>query len=271
MKEFSADNGLSVPKGIWYLFYNLMRGIGGMWTSVTSTYWAPKHISDVSGRSPGRLYLDEFLLSQIPTFVHQKEIHMLDIGCGSGYLRDVFEVLGYTGTYTGVDIEKHPKFDITSHGAFQTSFVESPIEKWETTDTFDVICSNTSLEHIDDDTLTVEKCRGWIRDTHTVQIHIVPSFWSLFLYLWHGFRQYTPKRIKGLFSGQPYTVYRLGGVFSFLAHLFLITIPVFFFRKDTLRDSHFYATCIKYCSKLDRVLPVCSPLYVVIIQGEKLP
>ncbi|GAI44862.1 unnamed protein product, partial [marine sediment metagenome] len=126
--------------------------------------------------------------------------------------------------------------------------------------------SNFVLEHVEDDFDVISKCDELIK-RGGIQIHILPSFWSLFLYLWHGYRQYNPKRLKKLFSYRDFEVFRLGGFFSFKLHLFFITIPVLIFHNDKLRNKSFCPGLVRMSSKLDKVLTFLSTFYVVVVKN----
>ena len=75
-------------------------------------FFSPKKIEKEQA-SPGRIYSDQFLYEKlkkiIPQSANQKEISILDIGCGSGYVRKIFFNLGYKLFYNGVDIKKHER------------------------------------------------------------------------------------------------------------------------------------------------------------------
>lgn len=267
MKEISGDKSLSKKDRLFYLAYNLIRGIVGHACWIRSEYWYSKKLED-GKNSPGRKYLNQFLFQEIPKMIPIGEIDVFDIGCGSGYFRDILADLGYKGCYTGLDIYKHKNFDKQGTYPFKSILVESKIEDFETDKKFDLVLSNTALEHIENDALTISKCDYFLKPRGN-QIHIIPSFWSLFLYLWHGYRRYNPKRIKSLFNQKRYKVYRLGGFFSFFLHLFFITIPVFFFRTDKLRDSLWYPRLLEVCNRFDKALPICSYLYVVVVKKDE--
>lgn len=230
-------------------------------------YWRPKKVKETR-KSPGREYSDEFLYQNLPEILPGKEIKMLDIGCGSGHIREIFHDLGYRLFYTGVDIKKHKQFEQFNKYALNSNFIQSAIENFNTKNKYNLVFSNSTLEHIENDTLAISK--AWqLLEKGGIQIHIIPSFWSLFLYLWwHGYRQYNPKRIKNLFNQKDYKIYRFGGLFSFFLHLFFITIPVFLFRTHKLRKSAVYPKLLKVSNTLDKILPICSSLYIVITENE---
>ncbi|MBW1933120.1 MAG: hypothetical protein JRI56_08930 [Deltaproteobacteria bacterium] len=163
----------------------------------------------------------------------------------------------------GVDIYKHIDFDNYTLN-FESNLIESRIEDFEIDKKFDLILSITSLEHIENDVLTVCKCDDILK-TGGIQIYVIPSFWSLFIHLWHGYRQYNPKRIKILFNEKKYKVYRLGGIFSFFLILLFISIPNLLFSR-ILQHSSVYPKLIEKCNRLDKSLPFCSHLYVVVVK-----
>ena len=175
--------------------------------------------------------------------------------------------MGYKGHYTGIDINQHKDFDKESTYPFKSILIESKMEDFESDKKFDLVLSNCALEHIKNDALVISKCDYFLKPGG-IQIHVIPSFWSLFLYLWHGYRQYNPKRIKSLFNQKHYKVYRLGGFFSFFLHLFFITIPVIFFRTNKLIDLSWYPKLIEICNRFDKVLPILSYFYVVVVKKD---
>jgi SAM-dependent methyltransferase len=231
-------------------------------TLVSAEYWHPNRLRDGKS-SPSRKYLDQFLNSELPKIVPIKNINLLDVGCGSGYVRKILADTGFTGEYTGVDLCKHDDFESFDSDSFESNLIESKIEDLNLSKKFDFIVSITALEHIENDVRTVLKCGSLLEDEGT-QMHIVPTSWSRVLYLRHGYRQYDLKRIGLLFRDRVSKIYKLGGLFSFLLHTIFITIPVFIFKTDRMRDLSFYPRLIEICNKLDRCLPVCPALYVII-------
>lgn len=263
MKEISGDVPLSWLLKFKYLAYNLKRGILGMSFGVKTSYWNPTKV-EFSNDSPGRKYINNFLETNFPLLLKEKQISVLDIGCGSGYVRKILAELGYGGNYVGVDVVLD-RFKEDLAPAFKSKLDITPIEEFNSDQKFDLTFSMTSLEHIPDNITAVAKAKEFTKNGG-LQIHIVPSFWALFLYLYHGFRQYTPKYLKELFKDQNFKIYRLGGLFSFLLHFFYITIIERLFRTRRARSLNLYKRLNQISAKLDKFLPFCSSIYVVVIE-----
>jgi len=64
---------------------------------------------------------------------------------------------------------------------------------------FDLIISLASLEYIKDDKKAVSKSFQFLKPSG-VQIHSVPTKSSFLLYLWRGYRQYSPSKLRNLFG-----------------------------------------------------------------------
>jgi SAM-dependent methyltransferase len=229
-------------------------------------YWHPKKIEGTRD-SPGRVYSNRFLYDNLPGLLFKKEIKILDIGCGSGYIRKIFYDLGYKLFYTGVDVEKHKNFGQFDKYAVKSDFIKTKIEDFNTDNKYNLIFSISALEHIKDDGLAIAKARDFL-EKEGIQIHIVPSFWSLFLYLRHGYRRYTLIRLKKIFV-EKFKLYRIGGFFSFFLHLFFITIPEIILKNNKLRESNIYSKFLVITNKFDCTLPILSPIYIIITENEK--
>jgi SAM-dependent methyltransferase len=253
----SGDVKLTVSQKIWWLWINFVAGISGYASGRKAQYWHSKTLHDGS-ESPSRKEINSFLKENIPVLFPQKRISVLDVGCGTGYVYMLFTQLGYSLDYTGLDVQKRTAFD---RNVPEGHFVLSTIENFQTDVRYDLVISNTCLEHVQDDITGVQRALA----LGDVQIHIIPTFWSLPLYLWHGYRQYTPRSLLTLFGTQG-TIYRLGGVFSFLLHFFAVTIPQRVRVPMLLRRYRWYSSVCRAADSLDRLLPWMSVMYVVVIR-----
>lgn len=264
MKEISGDIKLSFKDKIKYLIFNFFRGIWGYRINLETKFWSPKKL-DLNTDSPGRQYLNSFFISELPKFIFSKNISVLDIGCGTGYVRNILEELGYEGEYLGIDVYKDSKFSDHSN-KFKIDFIQKAVEDFETEKRFDLVISNTSFEHILDDVKAGQQAQKFVK-SDSVQIHVVPAFWSLPIYLLHGYRQYNPEMIHKVFPVEK-EVYRLGGFFTFLLYFFLITIPERLTAKMLFRRTKFYPKFLKCANKMDKFMPIMSTFYIVVIKNK---
>ncbi|OGZ18354.1 MAG: hypothetical protein A2V72_01105 [Candidatus Nealsonbacteria bacterium RBG_13_37_56] len=228
-------------------------------------YWHPKKIKEELNESPGRKYLNEFLYQNLSKFIPLGEIKMLDIGCGSGYIREIFSDLGYKLFYTGVDVERHQEFNQYNKYSSESNFIESKIEDFNSDKKYDLIFSICALEHIKDDFLAVSKGKEFLKE-QGLQIHIVPTLWSFPLYLWHGHRRYRLVRLRKMFKEKDLEIYRVGGLFSFFLHFSFITVPIVVFKNYKLFNSKLYRRALRISNKLDKFVPFLSPFYIVIVK-----
>jgi len=264
MRELSGDNLQGIINRVIYTFYNFIRGMLGYGCFLKSKYWHPNQIGKESG-SPGRKYLNQYLLSELPKIKKVSKVNILDLGCGSGYIRNILSRLGYCGEYDGVDIKKNINFDKFNKRCFKNTFIKSEAEKVKSQKKYDIIFTITSLEHMKNDFLVINKCNNLLKKNGS-QVHIIPSFYLLFLFFGHGYRQYYPCRIKGLFKSKNYKIDRLGGLFSYLLHFFYITIPLIFFKTKTKQNSNVYNTLVHISNYFDKFMPIFSYLYVVVVK-----
>lgn len=227
--------------------------------------WWPSKIGETKD-SPGRAYSDNFLYENLSRLLLEEKVKMIDIGCGSGYIRKIFYDLGYKLLYVGIDIEKHKNFGQFSEYSEKSNFVKTKIEDFSTNDKYNLVFSNCALEHIENDYLAASKSFYFL-EKNGIQIHIVPTFWSLFLYFKHGYRRYTLSRLKRMFPVN-FDVYKIGGFFSFMFHLFFITIPEVFIKTNKPRQSRIYSKLLILSRKLDRILPFCPSFYLLIIKDK---
>ena len=266
MRELSGDTPLTRREQLQYMALVFARGISGIWTRVPTARF------NASGFAHGstsffRTYVNALITRVVPTYLSPRSIAVFDIGCGSGYIRGLLSDAGYTGTYTGLDVVFEERFKNFENPKFAATFILSPVEACTPEKKYDLVISNTSLEHIPDDAKAIAVAHAACREGG-VEVHIIPSFWSFFLYVWHGYRHYTPRRLKKLFQGTNYMVYPLGGFFSTLAHFVLITIPERMTGGVVFRTKNWYPKVVEHCIRLDRVIPLFPFGYGVIVTHD---
>lgn len=267
VKEISGDigpnNPLSLKEKLIYLGYNFIRGALGGFSRLSTRAWKGRPVSNGSD-SPARTYIDGFILAELPVLVPKRSIRVLDIGCGTGYMRELLERAGFSGEYVGVDVYEDVEFSVYESKVFTSTLICAPIADAALSGEFDLVISNTALEHISDDREAVRRGQE-VLVPGGIAIHIVPSFWALFLYLFHGYRQYSRKSLHRLFKGADSSVFRLGGVGTFLLHLCAILIPERFLGTS-IRGGRWYPIAMRYAYKLDRLLPAGSSMYGVVLR-----
>lgn len=225
--------------------------------------------------SPGRGLSEQFITQCLSKLIIDKasiepsNISILDIGCGSGRSVQLFEKAGLTGKWHGTDI--HNRFADPTSGKFVTSFSQGDILASEFEPKFDLVYTNSALEHIPFDPEFPNKIRKWLKPGGK-QVHIVPAPTSLFLYLWHGWRQYSLRRIEEAFWNSKVEVLPIGGLFTSLLHFFFITFWENIFRISIRKKfSKTYKWLLFKAIKADRYAPIFPVFYVVIALNDPAP
>lgn len=233
MSELSGDLRLGAAQRLRYLAANLARNLRSCAT-VLRTQRCPgrPRLADAGGASPSRLYSQHFLDTMLPALLPPGRVDVCEIGCGSGSLCRRLAALGYSGSYTGIDIAD--RFARAPVEGFEVAFAKADVNTWTADRRFDLIVSVSALEHMADDAALVARLRGWLKPGG-LQVHLVPTSWGLPLYLWHGYRQYSRRAIAARFRRERLTVYRLGGAIGFAVHFLFITVGETLLRADLRR------------------------------------
>lgn len=161
----------------------------------------------------------------------QREVCILDIGCGSGFYAQVFEDAGFCGRYIGLDRQRHQNWTDRRDTPLTRELVIADVHAFDegSLPLLDIIISSTALEHILDDLGTLERVRTRLRPGGG-EAHFVPAEGALRLYGPHGWRQYSPRCMRRLFPHG--NLYRLGGPVSSWLHYRVFTIPVIQGKKS---------------------------------------
>jgi SAM-dependent methyltransferase len=216
--EINGDLRLSAPRRIVYLLRNAAVNLASLASPLATQAFRDSGPA-LSLSSPARYWCDEFLARELPRLLPPGEVSVLEIGCGSGSLCRRLSEMGYCGRYVGIDVGH--RFDRSPVQGFDAAFVNADVASWRPDERFDLVISVSVLEHVEADARVIDAMRGWLRPGG-LQVHLVPAAAGLFLYLWHGWRQYNRRAVAQRFPKA--TVWRLGGIVSFSVHFFCITV-----------------------------------------------
>ena len=209
--------------------------------------------------SPSRTLAKIFML-QLPwqeICAELGNIHILDIGCGSG--NNGVRLQRWSGnmvsTYVGMDLKRHNNWKEVVGKLSNLSFVQTDVAdvtrcfKSETNFVF----SQSAIEHFTDDVKLFHDIHAFVsqRSQPVIQVHLLPSSVGLRLYRWHGVRQYTPRSISILtkvFNDCSYArLYPLGGKRCNIAHIALRGLQKMSVRDEghTQMLQHEYADSVR--------------------------
>ena len=273
--EINGDVSMPVARRFRYIARNVVRNVRITANPVAMKKWVlPREILEAPGirtTSPARALAEAFVVHELPNLTAPRRVKVLDIGCGSGRMSDLLGKAGFTGHYVGVDLQNRFAGARWQGGPFTTEFIEGDAHDLKLPPGFDLVNSNSALEHIPDDGRLIARLQTLLVPDG-LQVHLVPSTWALFLNLWHGFRQYGRAAIAARFPGPPPLVYRLGGAACFLVHFMLITIPEVLFRQSLRkRFPRVYAAVFLGALRVDHLVPFMPSGYVIICRAAGAP
>ena len=260
-REINGDEKLCIKKSIIYLIYNCIRNIFRARLTIIETA-TPPFISndDLILSSPSRFIVENVFHEIIRDQFARLKGTVLEVGCGSGRLTTILEKVDFEGAYTGVDFKE--RFNAVSTKHIDVNFIECDVHLFNSQELYNAIISVSALEHISNPEKLAKKLNSLLAK-EGVELHAVPSGWSLPLYLWHGYRQYSLGRILELYDKPQ--VYRIGGPLCFLLHFFVITIGEMVFRLEgRARFPSLYSKLLKFCVKIDRYLPLMPSAFVIV-------
>lgn len=190
--------------------------------------------------SPSRRLCDMFW-NTLPWNEIQKllgnKVSALEIGCGKGgygiRLNDLIENFDYLGC----DILKREEWDERSSKRISFKVSNSTnVKKYLKCKNF--VFTQSAVEHFEFDQSFFSDIQNHISNiSHPfLQIHLMPSPSCLWKYLWHGYRQYSVKKINKIkdkiWSKEKLIAVKLGGSKCNKIHFKYITLPMILNRKS---------------------------------------
>ena len=202
--------------------------------------------------TPSRLIGDLFW-SELPWELIKNEIglvNIFDTGCGEGlYALFLNRFINSINSYVGIDFCKRDKWQKLMN---QNPFIKlienssSNISEFIDNET-NLFITQSAIEHFNYDLEYFHQIKKFIdeKQKNIIQIHLFPSPVCLWLYLFHGVRQYNFKSILKIIdifksTNSYFRIYPLGGNSGNKFHFFNITIP-FLFKKLNLGSKNEYA------------------------------
>lgn len=191
--------------------------------------------------SPSRT-LCNFFWRNLPWDVIKEELgelHILDVGCGSGVYGDYLNEFsnGNIKTYTGLDIYEHPSWSISKSLDRQFRRFNGRSIALSIAEQTNFFMSQSAIEHFRNDLGYFKEIARFVllHSRPTTQVHLFPSVACMKLYGRHGYRQYTPRtisRITRMFPDAQATLFGLGGPACNRVHETYITKPLARSGKD---------------------------------------
>ena len=285
MTEICGDIPLSGRDRWRYLAYGL-RQIAqsiGRWPPVRSMHLdiASDEVRSLikGGESPFRVYTCALAEQVVAAHVSMAG-PICDVGCASGNNFRFFKKCGVGHIYLGLDVKLSPWWrskhiqgsDISCEFA-QMSAVDLGLTSNSLAFTF----SSSALEHIPNIRQAIGEMARAMRPG-AYGLHVVPGVWSLFLYLFHGYRRFSPQGLADLFQEaglEVRQIWSLGGLPSFVLHAVWITmletvlVPKLFQNGARMRQDkalRLYSLFLKVALHLDAVFPFMPAGYGVLVQ-----
>ena len=189
--------------------------------------------------SPSRMLCDLFWKKLNWNLLKKElgEINVFDTGCGNGkYGLILNDFAKGINSYKGVDTSP---WDIWKKLSKEYPFLSYMEQKADNiTDDIppntNLFITQSAIEHFKYDIEYFRKLKNFIKKdkSNTIQIHLFPAPPSLWIYLWHGVRQYNFRSISKIINifddddNKSYAIlFRLGGNASNLVHFKYITLP----------------------------------------------
>lgn len=181
-------------------------------------------------------------------------INIFDTGCGNGnYASKLNQYAFGINSYTGIDSAYYENWENLKNISYINLINYSSIDFINIIPKgTNVFITQSAIEHFDFDIEYFKQISNFIKSSNDniIQIHLFPSTPSLWLYLYHGVRQYNMRSIQKIIElfndSKTYSViYPLGGINSYNYHLRKITIPQYIFKSkkkysESEKNKYFY-------------------------------
>ena len=249
----SADKKLSLFKKIFWLFINFVNNnLAPKKVNFKESVIKVKKLNIIPSQinwnllnpryrmSPSRLIGDMFW-SVLPWELIKDEIGQIntfDTGCGRGlYALFLNKLIKNMNSYVGVDFCKRDNWQkLMNQNSFITLIENSSSNISEFIDKeTNLFITQSAIEHFNYDLEYFQQIKTFIdkNKKNIIQIHLFPSPVCLWLYLFHGVRQYNFRSIMQIIdifksTNSYFRIYPLGGNSSNLFHFLNITIPSLF-------------------------------------------
>jgi len=189
------------------------------------------------------------------------ELSVLDIGCGSGKYSEIFSQFSEKSIskYKGIDIYEHKDWNEKYKREGFEFLIGSVDDINEIYNGEDLVLSQSVLEHVENDKKLIDSISqiSEKNNKRIIQIHLVPSSPCLYKYLWHGFRQYTPRKIDALLrhvgSAEKFLV-PLGGKHCNAVHFKWITLPEIVSRVTRLSLKNMESASEEYKEEREKAI-----------------
>ena len=216
--NISGDGPVSITKAIFYVAVNVLNNTRPFFSTSNRADWSESYsvqshiltsFHDFWNNneeleacpSPSRA-LSNFFWMALPwkkiRLALGGKIHLLDMGCGTGkYFQLLQNWGGHTlDTYHGIDSKKSQHWAQISKNNPDVRFkvMESLFSEDDLKPDTNFIMTQSSIEHFEFDSLFFIELRKFLDHSPKpfIQVHLLPSAACLWLYLTHGYRQYTP-------------------------------------------------------------------------------
>jgi len=253
MKKSTSFHRINNDKGIgyfkkllWYIFNFLSNYYKP--NAISPKLTVKKYICDELNNKwdDPNLYIDsspqrklsDLFIADFPWDYYKKilnGLNIMDVGCGSGSYGKRINSYSGLDSYFGVDYKTRENWSIIKKELPNFNFKKLDVENIEGKIPLgtNLFFSISAIEHFDYDLKYFNDIKEFIRKTNrkVLQLHFFPSSECLRLQLFHGVRQYNPRKVSLItdlfYPNSKATLYSLGGSNCNQVYFEYITNPMF--------------------------------------------